>query len=154
MTSSIQNRSYLAPESTKRKVSSHWKLLKALINSEKEENAQRREEQCSQVVSHGVHHVGKINTGMTFGKRLKSVAFNPASNIYATILDDGKITLLFANGESKKIKSDEYYGGIIYATKTKQCVCWSDSDKLMVIYYFEAIIVRCDCAENAPVSCR
>ena len=125
------------------KVSSHWKLLKSFINAdEKDENVQRVEDRFPEIVSHGVHHASKIHTGKINGKRLKFVAFNSQSNIYATICDEGKITVFFPNGKSRKIKSDECLRGIIYATKSKQCVCWGDSDKLKVIALPNQLFLR------------
>ena len=108
-------------------VSSQWKLLKSVINTD-----ERATDTFPKVITHGIHHQGKIDMQNKPGQTLKFVALNSTLDRYATLDNQGKITVVTADGKMKRIKSDEYYKGMIFSTKSKQCICWGDSDKLKV----------------------
>jgi hypothetical protein len=126
------------PALTPGKVSSHWKLLKSLINTDEQEDGGYVKDididKFPKVISHGIHHHGKINVKIAAGQTLKFVALNSTLKCYAVINSEGKITVATANGKIKRIKSEECYKGLIFATKTKQCICWGNGDKLKVVF--------------------
>lgn len=128
------------------KVSSHWKLLKSLINTDEEEENGKLigidVDTFPKVISHGMHRQlsqGKINIKNPPGQTLKFVALNSTLDCYATLNNEGKITVTTTNGKVKRIKSDECYTGMIFSTKSKQCICWGDSDKLKVVFQCTAL---------------
>ena len=110
-------------------VGSHWKLLKSLINTD-----EQAIDTFPKVITHGMHHQGKIDIQNKPGQTLKFVALNSTMDRYAALNNEGKITVVTADGKMKRIKSDECYKGMVFSTKSKQCICWGarDSDKLKV----------------------
>ena len=138
MTATLLKEPSLKPTLTSGKVSSHWKLLKSLITTDEEEDGGHVKDididKFPKVISHGIHHQGKINIKTAPGQTIKFVALNSTLNCYAVINNEGKITVVTANGKMKRVKSEECYKGMIFSTKSKQCICWGDGDKLKVVF--------------------
>lgn len=137
MTSLLKAPSGHQPAAASGRVSSHWKLLKSFINSDEQENGVKGVDvdTSPKVISHGMHYQGKINLKHAPGEEIRFVALNSTLHCYAIINNKGKIIVAMANGRVKRIKSDECYKGMIFATKSKQCICWGNSDKLKVTFY-------------------
>ena len=154
LSSLLKEHSQRKPDLPPGKVSSHWKLLKSFINTD-EEN-ERHVQGIPKVISHGIHHQGKINIKNVQGQTLKFVALNSTLDCYAMLNSEGKVTVATANGKLKRIKSDECYKGMIFSTKSKQCICWGDGDKLKValylgLYLFKLTWQVCACQRSTPV---
>ena len=135
LTSLFKEGSKHKPSVAPGKVSSHWKLLKSLINTDEQDEKSSNGidvDKFPKVISHGIHHEGKIDVKNTPGQTLKFVALNSTLDRYATINNAGRIIVATVSGKVKRIKSDECYKGMIFATKSKQCICWGDNDKLKV----------------------
>ena len=137
LTSLLKDPSEDKPALASGEVSSHWKLLKSLINTD-EDNGKHVKgidvDKYPKIISHGIHHQGKVNIESAKEQTLEFVAFNSLLDCYATLNNKGKITVVSSNGKTKRIRSDECFKGIVFSTKSKQCICWGNSDKLKVVF--------------------